>query len=591
MLSGGFSLMDSIKISIIVLSYNNRNYVEDCLESIYCQNLENYEVLIIDDSSNDDSVSVIQNYIKDKPEFSLIENEHSGGSVSVNLALSRIKGKYFAIVDSDDLVADGAYNRLINRIEIDGSDFAAGLPVKLSSGFMFRPVNDKESSLFCYDRVLETDEEIAGFSKQGYYWNCVYRTEFIKNNNIKMPEGLIIADRIFLYNALLHANRISIDSKIVYYWRRKKNDESRSITDHVNDYYMISDRCDSFEEQIKLTSSYDCLKEQRIRIIWENSVTRLFYPLYYLSENSDTEKDYLFSVFDRYRFFILEYKEFFEQLIYSCKVDIRDQIVIEFILKKKYQLLYEYLKTDSDKKNINNISRYKLSSIIHSHILKYDNDISISEISADSKVQLKYLLNDELARFNNLHLEKIMINNRYFGYYETVLPFDSESIDIYSLKPSTYIMSCIISKNDTFERRLLDVNDEYSEILKKDYGDFYYIFNTGLSMLKIVRKNSFTLLKNNDNEYYIKVNDSFDDFSSLLFYNVEHNTMTYLSECSSRLYNIQTQSLKKGNNILFFRTKQNTFDTVFINGISNLKSNKSDFADLINKNRIEINIS
>lgn len=579
---------NNIELSIIVLSYNNSNYVTDCLKSIYYQNLDNYEVLIVDDESDDDSVDVINNYIKDKSEFFLIEKPHSGGAVSVNIALSRIKGKYFAIVDSDDLVADGAYNRLIRRIENDGSDFAAGLPAKLSSGFMFRPVNNKESSIFCNDHVLETDEEIAGFSKQVFYWNCVYCTDFIKSNNIKMPEGLVIADRVFLYNAILHAKKISIDSNIVYYWRRKQNEESRSITDRVNDYNMISDRCDSFEEQIKLAPSENCLNNTRVRIIWENSLARLFYPLYYLSESTDVEKSAFFSIFDRYRFFVIEYKDFFEQLIYTCNVGITEQIVIELLLKKKYEMLFEYLKEQRAKKHSAKISRYNLSRNIQSNILKQNNDICISEIQVDNNVKLKYLLNDELAESNDLHLKKVIINYRYFGYHELGLPFDSETIDISSLVPSTYILSCILSKNGSLERRLLDVDDRYSGLLKNESDDHYYIFNTGLSMLKVVRKNSFTILKNSD-DYYIKVSDAFDDFSTLLFYNVEHNTMTELSECSSRLFLVQKQLLHKGKNILFFRTKQNMYDTVFINGISNLSFNRKDFDSIVNKNRIEIN--
>lgn len=65
--------MNSITLSIIVLSYNNGVYIEDCLKSIEEQGIDSYEVIIIDDSSKDDSVSVIEEYIKNKPQFTLIQ--------------------------------------------------------------------------------------------------------------------------------------------------------------------------------------------------------------------------------------------------------------------------------------------------------------------------------------------------------------------------------------------------------------------------------------------------------------------------------------------------------------------------------------
>ena len=163
----------SIELSVIVLSYNNADYIIECLDSIRAQGVTSYEVIIIDDCSTDDSVQRVRAYIADKPEFSLVEKkENSGGAVSSQIGISKAVGKYLALVDSDDIVANGAYGLLISRIEKDGSDFAAGLPIKLNSSCRL-VIPEIELPIYSSNRVLESDEEIIEFALQPFYWNIV----------------------------------------------------------------------------------------------------------------------------------------------------------------------------------------------------------------------------------------------------------------------------------------------------------------------------------------------------------------------------------------------------------------------------------
>ena len=188
---------NKVTLSVVVLSYNNEQYLEDCLSSIERQGIDSYEVFVIDDSSTDNSVEVIKEYIKDKPQFNLIVKPNSGGAISSQIGIAKANGKYLALVDSDDIVADGAYKKLIARIEQDGSDFASGLPMKLTNAFMNTfLISPDENNVFVENRVLSTDEEIENFTNQVFYWNAVYKTDFLRSNHIEMPANLLIADRM-----------------------------------------------------------------------------------------------------------------------------------------------------------------------------------------------------------------------------------------------------------------------------------------------------------------------------------------------------------------------------------------------------------
>jgi glycosyltransferase involved in cell wall biosynthesis len=90
------------KISIIMANYNNEKYIKDSIDSIINQSFCDWELIVVDDSSTDNSVNIIKEYNDDR--IILVENKHNlGPAKSRNLALTIAKGEYIAILDSDDI--------------------------------------------------------------------------------------------------------------------------------------------------------------------------------------------------------------------------------------------------------------------------------------------------------------------------------------------------------------------------------------------------------------------------------------------------------------------------------------------------------
>lgn len=105
----------SLTISIIIPNFNKAKFVRETLRSLKAQMYSNFEVIVVDDASTDDSVKVIEDEIKDDSRFKLIQQSISkGGSAARNLGFSEAKGVYIIFVDSDDLLVA---NCLQNRIE------------------------------------------------------------------------------------------------------------------------------------------------------------------------------------------------------------------------------------------------------------------------------------------------------------------------------------------------------------------------------------------------------------------------------------------------------------------------------------------
>lgn len=581
---------NQVTLSIVVLSYNNEQYIYDCLSSLERQNVDSYEVFIVDDSSTDQSVSIIKDYIKEKPQFHLIEKPNSGGALSSQIGISKATGKYCALVDSDDVVADGAYAKLIARIEQDGSDFAAGLPMKMSNGFMHTFLNSpNERNVFVENRVLTTDEELESFTNQVFYWNSVYKTDFLKNNNIEMPANLLIADRIYMYKAVMRAKKISILNDVVYYWRKKENADKISITDQTAEFHMIADRCDSFQAQIKLCIQEYQNRSQFNKAMWEHSFIRLYYPLYTIADPENEEKTYsdFVDACERYRCFLLQYKGFFIHLIANSDIPLNTKFTTERILTKHYKQLYNFI---SEEKTYGDLNVKKLDSNVYNSVLRNSNNLSVKNVSKENdRIYVNFQILMNLEANNEFSVEDVFVFNRYFNQKRIDLSYDSvrRRVDITDLPAATYILNttCIYKGEKIYY--IPQLSDKLSKINTFELGDKIITFNSNYSILTIQKKDRFTLLPDGSN-YLLGVNEP-EDIREIFFFNVNDNKRLPLDK-KGDFYCIDSSALPKGDNVLIYRTEEDLYTTVRKCEFSNSILDQDIFDNLIIRGKIEIEV-
>ena len=96
--------MENNLVSIITASYNTENFIKETIESVLSQTYQNWELIIIDDCSTDNSIAIIQNYLKIDSRIKLIKlEENSGAAITRNKGIQMASGTYIAFLDSDDL--------------------------------------------------------------------------------------------------------------------------------------------------------------------------------------------------------------------------------------------------------------------------------------------------------------------------------------------------------------------------------------------------------------------------------------------------------------------------------------------------------
>ena len=105
------------KVSIIVPVYNEEEYVSTCLDSLINQTLDDIEIILIDDSSTDNSLNILLDYAKKYPNIKVYHNEKNiGQGASRNRGLSLATGEYIGFVDSDDYIRNTMYEDMYKAV-------------------------------------------------------------------------------------------------------------------------------------------------------------------------------------------------------------------------------------------------------------------------------------------------------------------------------------------------------------------------------------------------------------------------------------------------------------------------------------------
>ena len=107
--------VDGKKISVIIPSYNHEKYIEKAIESVLGQTYCNLELIIIDDGSKDDSVSIIKGFSDER--IILVEQQNQGAHNAINKGLSMATGEYLAVLNSDDIYEEDRFEVMIAEME------------------------------------------------------------------------------------------------------------------------------------------------------------------------------------------------------------------------------------------------------------------------------------------------------------------------------------------------------------------------------------------------------------------------------------------------------------------------------------------
>lgn len=206
--------MQKLIFSIIIPVYNTAKYLPECLDSILCQEVKNYEIICVDNSSTDNSRQVLDNYAMRHPCIKILTENVMGAGNARNKALQNAKGEYVCFVDSDDLVSPSllseCYKQTVNKPDIIIFGVKTLKADKIKAG---------QYSSNKFPKSFST-KKIFNFHTIAY--NKIYKNSFLKQNNIQFGITKTGEDQIFTIKSLLLAKSIKILKKDLYIYRRDR---------------------------------------------------------------------------------------------------------------------------------------------------------------------------------------------------------------------------------------------------------------------------------------------------------------------------------------------------------------------------------
>lgn len=227
-------------VSIIVPCFNVGKYVEACLNSVILQDYENWECLLINDGSIDNTFDLIKIFESNDNRIRVFTQKNLGLSVTRNKGIDYANGEFLFFLDSDDVLSSDAISSLISAFQnndiitgiITNSSFSNHQITKISQ--LQHPV---ESAITFENHNFEVLKRTMETGLTPVAQNRLYRKDFINENKLRFKSGIVHEDELWFFETMLLANNVKFIDQETYFYRV---DNQGSITKNVSDRNLES---------------------------------------------------------------------------------------------------------------------------------------------------------------------------------------------------------------------------------------------------------------------------------------------------------------------------------------------------------------
>lgn len=227
--------MTNPKISVILPAFNEEKYICDAIESVLSQSFDDFELIVVNDGSTDNTLNIINSLDDDR--IINLNQPNCGPGAARNKALDIASGDYVMFLDGDDVYCPDALKTAYGEITSKNTDISIFQIIKYDGE------NYSENSWFNLDNFPEEFEnkvfnphECKDFLFDISVSACqkIFKRSFLDKINARFPEGIYFEDMPFFFYTFLKSERISIIKKHLYVRRKHEG----SITESVDSKFL-----------------------------------------------------------------------------------------------------------------------------------------------------------------------------------------------------------------------------------------------------------------------------------------------------------------------------------------------------------------
>ena len=209
-------------VSVIIPVYNAEKYIRECLESLLRQTYPDFEIICVDDGSQDGSPEILRMYEERDSRISVLAQQNQYAGVARNAGMERAKGKYLLFLDADDFFCEDMLEEVVREAEENRTE------ILVFDAYRYDDI--RQETLLESWGALHTEQFGTGVKSAVQLsdvlysfgmptpWNKLFLREYIEKNALRFQEIKRANDVYFVYAALSCADRIGIlNRKLVYY--------------------------------------------------------------------------------------------------------------------------------------------------------------------------------------------------------------------------------------------------------------------------------------------------------------------------------------------------------------------------------------
>ncbi len=212
-------------LSIIVPVYNTEIYLRECIESILAQTYDDFELILIDDGSTDNSLKICMDFQKKDVRVRVFSKENSGVSATRNYGLRYARGEYISFCDSDDVIKPELYEVLFDKMfQYNVDRVCGGYAYLYSDGHQLCCKGRKPDGIYMKEDLIPImidDGTLSGFLFSGVY-NSIFKREIIEKNKLRFNELIKYnEDSLFSFEYALYSKSLyCLQSVPLYLYRQ-----------------------------------------------------------------------------------------------------------------------------------------------------------------------------------------------------------------------------------------------------------------------------------------------------------------------------------------------------------------------------------
>lgn len=318
-------------VSIIIPVYNVQKYLPQCLDSILAQTYIQWEAVLIDDGSTDESGKICDNYSNTDSRFRTVHKKNAGAASAKNCGLDCVTGDYVAFIDSDDYVESHWPEKIVSVAEWKQADV-----VEFEFDKIYLTHSDRVNNYLDSIKIFNAEEYLAQYLSNwtsSLFWNKLFSAKLIDNIRFR-KERRCIDDEFFTYKVISSANKIVCINDVLYHYRQRK---SSAVSSTRNQQQIVDDALEVLTERYK----WVCEKFPRLRKIYLKHDVEIMFFFAGLSHTEITAKKFR-NVARYYMGQTLRYIPYGRHLLNSIRLQIisEKELLKEKVEKVEEQKIY-----------------------------------------------------------------------------------------------------------------------------------------------------------------------------------------------------------------------------------------------------------